>query len=274
MFSYALAAVAVAGLLPVTAQVPAGYTSLFNGDDLTGWTGDERLWRVEDGEIVGSTHGHDIEHNTFLSTEKSFDDFSLLVQVKLINHNSGIQFRSEQHPDHVVKGYQADVAEQTYFGMLYEEGKRGIMPYWNAMPEAERKGIQEEVVNQGGWNAYEIVCRGDRVQMILNGETTCDIVDPEGAKEGIIALQLHTGPEMEVRFKDIYIKPLAEEEEALLMPDIDRTRRERLSLVEGRFQTPEGFTVEEVATNEEVGSVINMTFDHLGRLGRWRRRRC
>ena len=195
---------------PMTFAEEAGFVPLFNGTDLDGWDGDPRLWKVEDGEIVGSTDGVTIEHNTFLSTKKEYSDFVLRAKVKLRNHNSGIQFRSEQLPDYVAAGYQADVAEKTYFGMLYEEKKRGIMDYWKAMSEEEQAKTQT-YVKQGDWNQYEITCEGDHIKLVLNGHTTCDIIDPEGAKKGIFALQLHAGPEMEVRFKDIEIKDLSSE---------------------------------------------------------------
>ena len=276
------AALCMVGLFVVFSSAPApvqaqaapdseGFEPLFNGKDLTGWKGDPRLWSVEDGTILGSTEGVEIEHNTFLSTEKSYSDFVLRVKVKLRNHNSGIQFRSEQRDDYVVAGYQADVAEQTYFGMLYEEKLRSIMPYWNEYTQEERDKING-LAKAGDWNEYEITCQGDKITMVLNGYTTCDIVDPDGAKEGIIALQLHTGAPMKVYFKDLYIKDLAKgspadsEDSAGLIPDFDdEVRRERLAYGGPQYRTPEGFSVEEVATHELIGSVINMTFDHLGR---------
>jgi hypothetical protein len=43
---------------------------------------------------------------------------------------------------------------------------------------------------------------------VLNGVTTVDLVDPEGADSGIIALQLHSGHDMEIRFRDITIREL------------------------------------------------------------------
>lgn len=244
----------------------AGFTPLFNGQDLTGWKGAPELWRVENGTIVGSTKGVTLEQNSFLSTEKSYSDFVLRVKVKLINHNSGIQFRSEQLPDHAVAGYQADVAEKTYFGMLYEERKRGILPYWNEYTDDERAAIFA-AAKLDDWNQYEITCNGDHVKIVLNGYTTLDFQDPEGAKAGIIALQLHAGPEMEVYFKDIEIKELGEKvalKPGELMPDAE-AREARLAYLGERFRLPEGFTVEEVATNELTGSIINMTFDHQGR---------
>jgi len=185
----------------------AGMVPLFNGKDLSGWKGDPRLWKVEDGVIVGSTEGVELAQNSFLSTEKTYADFVLRVSVKLRNHNSGIQFRSEQKPDYVVVGYQADVAEKKYFGMLYEEKKRGIMDYWKALSPKEQAAIHG-AAKQGDWNEYEISCQGDHIKIVLNGRVTCEIIDPEGAKSGVIALQLHKGDPMEVRFKNISIKEL------------------------------------------------------------------
>ena len=186
------------------------FKPLFNGKDLEGWNGDAKLWSVKDGMIVGVTGEglNKIRQNSFLSyKEKPFDDFVLRVKVKLINGNSGIQFRSEQRDDYVVAGYQADIADNQYFGMLYEERLRGILPYWNEMSE-EGKAEIAAAVKKDDWNQYEITCKGDQVKMVLNGVTTLDFNDPDGAKEGIIALQLHTGPPMEVQFKDIEIKEL------------------------------------------------------------------
>ncbi len=243
-----------------------GFTPLFNGTDLSGWTGDMKLWRVENGEIVGSTKGVKLEKNTFLSTEKTYSDFVLKARVKLTNHNSGIQFRSEQLPDHAVKGYQADVAEKTYFGMLYEEQGRGILPYWNEYSEDQREAVFA-AAKLDDWNDYEITCQGDHVKIVLNGYTTLDFVDPAGAKAGIIALQLHAGPEMEVHFKDIAIKELGEKKamnEGELMPNAE-AREARLAYLGERFRLPDGFSVEEVANHDLIGSVINLTFDHLGR---------
>ncbi len=66
---------------------------------------------MKDGAIVGSTEGAKIDRNTFLIYRaKQFGDFVFRAQVKLRNHNSGIQFRSEELPEWVCKGYQADMA--------------------------------------------------------------------------------------------------------------------------------------------------------------------
>src|SRR5437899_1202869 len=109
-----------------------GFKPLFNGKNLDGWDGDPRLWKAQDGMIVGSTEGNPLKYNSFLATKKSYANFILRAQAKLRNHNSGIQFRSELVPDlpWAVRGYQADMAENNYWGCIYEERslkKRGIL---------------------------------------------------------------------------------------------------------------------------------------------------
>ena len=97
-----------------------GFRPLFNGRNLDGWDGDPRLWSVRGGVIVGSTDGASITHNSFLISKQSFGNFILRAECKLRNHNSGIQFRSEALPDWVVRGYQADMAPDNYWGNIYE----------------------------------------------------------------------------------------------------------------------------------------------------------
>ena len=235
----------------------AEFVSLFNGRDLSGWRGDSRLWTVVDGVIVGSTEQVKLSHNSFLSTRTSYSDFVLRVSVKLQNGNSGIQFRGEQFPDYVVKGYQADVAVEKYFGMLYDEGGRGIMEYWKRLTPQEQADINS-VARLDDWNLYEIHCQDDRIKMILNGQVVCETEDPEGASEGIIALQLHTGDPMQARFKDIEIKDLSSDESK-------RKPTERAYALQHRFTALEGFEVETVVTEDLLESVVNLSFDHLGR---------
>ena len=236
----------------------AEFVSLFNGQDLSGWLGDPRLWTVVDGVIVGSTEQTKLTHNSFLSTRTSYSDFVLRASVKLLNGNSGIQFRGEQFPDYVVKGYQADIAVEKYFGMLYDEGGRGIMEYWKSMTPQEQADINS-VARLDDWNLYEIHCQGDRIKMILNGQVVCEIEDPEGASEGIIALQLHTGDPMQVMFKDIEVKDLSDGESKRPTPT------KRAHALKHRFTALEGFEVETVASDDLLGSVVNLSFDHLGR---------
>jgi len=200
-----VAASLMTGLSSVRAEKPAeeGFVSLFDGKTLNGWEGDARFWSVKDGVIVGSTDQVKTEHNTFLCTTKKYRDFVLKLEFKLRNHNSGVQIRSERLEDFIVKGYQADMAEQRYMGILYEERGRGILA--DVKPEEVAKHVKAD-----DWNEYTITCQGPRIRLEINGFTTVDYEEKDavGAKEGIIALQLHAGPPMQVEFRNIRIREL------------------------------------------------------------------
>jgi len=175
------------------------FKPLFNGKDLSGWVtpDDKSLFAVENGEIVGRTKG-DLKKNEFLVTDKEYGDFVLKARVKFRNGNSGIQFRSDRAPDGVVSGPQADVADG-YWGLLYEEKRRGILERYDAKKA-------EALVKKGDWNDFVITAKGNHVTIDLNGTRVIDRTDPKFDKSGIIALQVHVGPAMEVRYKDIAIK--------------------------------------------------------------------
>lgn len=189
--------------LSTLAQAEEGFTPLFDGKTLNGWQGDPSFWSVEDGTIVGSSDAKKVPHNTFLSTTKSYKNFVLKVEFKLRNHNSGVQVRSEQRPDYVVAGYQADMAEKRYMGILYEERGRGILCDVNPAEVAKH-------VKPGDWNEYTITCNGPNLKFELNGYTTVDYTETsdKGAKEGIFAFQLHAGPAMKVWFRNVRIREL------------------------------------------------------------------
>ncbi|HUT34584.1 MAG TPA: DUF1080 domain-containing protein [Planctomycetota bacterium] len=184
-----------------------GFVPLFNGKDLAGWEGDAKLWVVEEGVLVGRSAG--IRYNDFLATEKSYGDFVLRFQVKLVGEkgNSGVQFRSKRvpPPSHEVSGYQADIAVG-WWGKLYDEARRNKVL---AGPKAEDlKGA----LKPGDWNDYEVEAVGNKVKLSINGVVTVDYTEPDEkiAREGIIAVQIHAGGPMEVQFRSLRIKELKE----------------------------------------------------------------
>jgi hypothetical protein len=189
------------GAIGLSGQESGKAQSLFNGKDLSGWVtpDDKSLFTVEDGEIVGRTRG-DLKKNEFLATAKPYRDFVLRAKVKYRNGNSGIQFRSTRAPDGVVSGPQADVAEG-YWGLLYEERRRGILERY---PEDKAN----KLVKKDDWNEFVITARGKHVTIDLNGTRVIDRTDDKFDDDGIIALQVHVGPPMEVRYKDIEITEL------------------------------------------------------------------
>jgi hypothetical protein len=183
------------------AQVPMATTkenaaTFFNGRDLAGWTGDTQLWSVENGEIVGRSPG--IPHNTFLVSDLAASDFRLTFEVMLKDDagNSGVQFRSEPMDGfREMRGYQADIGPG-WWGKLYEENARALL--W------DKSG--EEHVKKGEWNLYEVEAIGSHVRTWINGQPCVDLNDPEGKRNGVIALQLHSGGPTEVRFRNLKLE--------------------------------------------------------------------
>jgi hypothetical protein len=186
-----------------------GFIPLFNGKNLDGWDGNPALWSVEDGAIIGSTDGHPIQQNTFLIYKKPYADFVLRAEVKLRNHNSGIQFRSTAlpGPGWVVTGYQADFSEagdRSAWGNFYEEKGRGR----NVMKTPDEGWqIGRKIYHKGDWNEVEIFAQGPHIRLKLNGVQTIDTTDDKSAN-GVIAIQLHMGEPMRVEVRNIRLKPL------------------------------------------------------------------
>ncbi|MFZ9790879.1 MAG: family 16 glycoside hydrolase [Gemmataceae bacterium] len=167
----------------------------FNGKDLSGWHGDEKIWRLEKGEIIGSTTG--LKRNTFLRSEMQVKDFRLEFLVKLApdSGNSGVQFRSEPLPDGEMRGPQADIGKG-WWGKLYEESGRGLL--WKDSGEAHVKPME--------WNHYKIEAIGAEIRTWINGKLCVDLKDEKVSRQGEIAFQVHSGPAVEVRFKDIRLE--------------------------------------------------------------------
>ena len=193
-------ALAVSFAAPLSAKA-ADFKPLFNGKDFKGWVlpADKEIFSIKDGVIVGTTKG-DLKKNEFLVTEKKYGDFVLKAKVKIRNGNSGIQFRSKRADDGAVSGPQADVADG-YWGLFYEERGRGILERY---PEAEAN----KLVKKNDWNDFVITAKGNHVVIEFNGVKIIDRTDDKFDKTGVIALQTHVGPPMEVSFKDLEIKEL------------------------------------------------------------------
>ncbi|WP_339908077.1 DUF1080 domain-containing protein [Symmachiella dynata] len=177
-----------------------GFQSIFNGKDLTGWEGNLELWKVRDGMIVGDSPG--IRQNEFLATKKQYGDFELRLEFKLHggSGNSGVQFRTRRVPESSeVEGYQADIGEN-YWGCLYDEHRRRKV-LAQAAPELK------DVLKKDDWNEYVIRAQGNHIVLKINGVTTVDYheKDPQIARSGIIAVQVHSGPPLRVDFRKLRI---------------------------------------------------------------------
>ena len=190
-------------------QTSAGRSAvpIFDGKTFNGWEGDRKIFRIQDGAIVGGSLQNKIERNEFLCTTRAYGDFELRLKVKLLGGeaaNAGVQFRTRRIPDnHEVIGYQADLG-QNYWGSLYDESRR--KKTLTAPDPATIKGV----VRVGDWNDYVIRAEGKRVQLWLNGVQTVDYTeqDPSIEATGVIAVQIHAGPPTEAWYKDITLLDL------------------------------------------------------------------
>jgi hypothetical protein len=194
----------IAGILAaVCSAAAAEEKNLFNGENLAGWKGDSKLWSVENGAIVGKTKG--LNYNTFLIADGEYANFELRFKAKLDANNSGVQFRSKivEPAKFVLAGYQADIAPN-YWGLLYEEKARGMIDF-------TRQKEVKDVAKLGQWADYVIRADGTHITITCNGVETVRYHEKDlaqGAKTGLIGLQLHAGPPMKVSFKDIVLKKL------------------------------------------------------------------
>lgn len=216
-----------------------GFKSLFNGQDLSDWDGDPRFWRVENGEIVGeTTEDNKAERNTFLIYRGSeFGNFELEFSYQVKGYNSGIQYRSVDNGDWKVTGYQADFEDRhhgdedvdKYSGMFFDEiyrlflAQRGQVvvvtentekprePHRRIIASVGDRAELEKVINRDGWNKYRIIVNGYQFTHIINDRVMAIGFD-EDAKHrrasGVLAFQLHSGPPMQIRMKDIRIRAL------------------------------------------------------------------
>ena len=179
------------------------WESLFNGKDLSGWrkVGNEQ-WEVVDGAIFGQ--GITKEYG-YLATEKSYRDFHLSLQFKCeADGNSGVYIHTAFEGDtpRIIAGRQIEIDRglNRHTGGIYGDG-RG----WIAWPSPQ----YETVIRPYDWNDMLIQVEGNHYVVHLNGIRVLDFTYPSPmAEEGVIALQLHSGGEGRMRFKDIFVRDL------------------------------------------------------------------
>lgn len=174
---------------------------LFNSKDLDGWKihGTEK-WYVEDGELICES-GPDEEYG-YLATNESFKDFELNLDFKQeADGNSGVFIRSSLDGTKI-SGWQVEVAPPgNDTGGIYESYGRGWL---EKIPEEK-----EDILKPEDWNHLRIRAVGNRVTTWLNGQQMVDMTDEKiGAAEGSIALQIHSGGGIKVRWKNINLHEL------------------------------------------------------------------
>ena len=216
----------------LAADAGKGFKSIFDGKTLKGWNGDPKFWSVQDGAITGkTTKENPTKGNTFIIWEGKTGNFDLRLDYKIIGGNSGIQYRSfkADGPDEWrIGGYQADFeAGDTFSGICYGERFRGILSLRGKktiLTVGDDGKLKKEVedfakdadiakaIKKEDWNSYRIVARNFNLTHYINGVKTTQVIDRDRKTrraEGLLALQLHAGPPMNVQFKNIRIKELS-----------------------------------------------------------------
>jgi hypothetical protein len=233
----------------VTAAENDGWISLFDGQTLKGWRVAAKpedvaahYWSVKDGAITCDSRGRAKHGYVWLMNNRDLFDFDLKMKIRSYRDstgNSGVQVRSRYDNEaYVLDGPQVDIHPPGPFrnGLIYDE-TRGVrhwifpvLPGSKIEPEQGVKDWKWKHSDEGdGWNDLTIECRGTRIKTTVNGVLTADydgagVLDDELHKlrnvgiHGMIALQLHTGSDLYIQFKDIYLKPAADPQPPVIDP--------------------------------------------------------
>lgn len=227
-------------ILATGCQSTDGWKPLFDGKTLDGWHehGTPRAWRVEDGALVGELV--EPSQYSYLTTDEKFTDFELKLRMIFDSElgNSGVFFRSSFPPQVLNPDIVAfDLPEEANELKNPKTGKTiASLPYLQrvhirgaqaefAIPKQWTGGIYDATVGKWvnrdqitdemqkahkwhEWNDLYIKVVGRSAIVRLNDVLISDIRDYPFEPTGRIALQLHAGGPMKVRFKDIHIRPL------------------------------------------------------------------
>jgi len=215
----------IAATASLSAGPPAGFTSLFDGKSLKGWTqkNGTATYRVEGDAIVGTTTPG--SPNSFLCSDKDYGDFELLFEVKVDNAlNSGVQIRSKCKPAKGnekfgrVFGPQVEIEASgkkgAEAGYIYGEatGRGWLVPKNRLKPHKHFK--------DGEWNSYRVVAQGPRFRTWINGTLILDLTDEPIFKthpSGFLGLQVHAVGKnkapFEVRWRNLFLRELKADED-------------------------------------------------------------
>jgi hypothetical protein len=209
----------------------AGFQPIFDGRTLTDWDGDPTYWRVEGGALVGEIRPDTvIKSNTFIIWRGGRPkDFELKLDYRITPEgNSGINYRSVVVPDTVtpgnrfaMRGYQCDLdGRKRYPGNNYEEKGRLFLALRGQLTRVvggrppvllSAFGTAEELATHitDDWNSVHLIVRGNTLIHTINGRLMSVVIDddvPNRPAEGLIGVQVHTGPPMKVEYRSIRLK--------------------------------------------------------------------
>jgi hypothetical protein len=167
------------------------WVNLIENESLQGWNikGGEATYVNDNGVIIGTTKAN--TPNTFLTTDKIYEDFILEIDFKVDSTmNSGIQIRSNTLPnyrDGIVHGYQVEIdpSKRAWSGGIYDEKRRKWLNPLINNPKAQSAFKQNE------WNHYRVEAIGDTIKTWINSVPAAYLIDDKTAS-GFIGLQVHS----------------------------------------------------------------------------------
>ena len=283
-------------------QAHARFESIFDGKTLDDWEGRSDLWKVEDGAIVGSKVGKEIEANTFLIyTGSKVRNFHLKVKLRMTGENNSGNHVSRSNQPKACPMVCPDrkwtfipnlntpaciIVKKTGRGIIAQRGQKVTVPAelndkGKTTPKVTGKLPMEPVFNLSEWNEYEIIALNKRSIHIINGVVTVDVTDHDETTKltgAISGFQLHRGPDMTIYVKDVQLSHLrgAEARETMRAALGLRVKKKMKASPEGlavnenratpvdKITVPEGFKVE---------LLYSVPWGHAGFLGEPRARR-
>jgi hypothetical protein len=196
-------------------DVTTGFTPLFNGEDLSGWTpkGGTCSFEAKDGLLIGTCVAG--SPSTYLCTDKSdYGDFVFTCDMKWeVDGNSGVMFRAQVKPGakgETVFGPQAEMegitGDRFWSGGIYGQSCGGYFyPLWLKEHKAARAALKRT-----DWNRLTIEAKGNVVKTWINGVPAAHWLDDGTYSKGFFGLQIHKGTKGKVLWKNIRVKELTD----------------------------------------------------------------
>jgi len=199
------------------------FTALFNGRDLTGWSGDPKVWSVKEGMINGTLISRTSadDPNCLVWRGGAVQDFEVRLSYRLIQGNSGVYYRARELGDGAVGGLQFDIMSRSVGNLietgrdrprrdLARDGKRTIVREVNGKDQIrtlETLDYRKEIaplLNKSGWNELTIRAQGGHIVHEINGHWVNETTDenPARLRSGVLALELTAGPG-QIQFRNI-----------------------------------------------------------------------
>jgi hypothetical protein len=231
---------AILCVLCITAQLAAaedGFESIFDGKTFTGWkTSDPDPWSIKDGAITGTiSKERPLNENRYLiwkgsdkAPQGELADFELKLKSRVRGEgaiNNGFQFRSKRMRNGWdVAGYQVDNnlnigGVSPWLVRLYDEhgrhdlALRGQRTTFDGNGKATKEPIKEAAgeawFKLEEWHEYHLICIGNRITLMVDNRLAAEVIDNDPKQfdaQGILGLQLHSGPPTMAQFKDIRLK--------------------------------------------------------------------